>query len=201
MNVAIVAQIRNGPLYRYRQGQGGLSIKAAAEAAGCEPRYWGTVERMDFSRYVPWRQVKRIAAFLNICVDDICPGEMRGLNLSLTRAAYGDLEPKALLAERTRERLLLPSPADAVEETERRELLRVNMETVLKTLTYREREIIKLRFGFGDDGFSYTLEECAKIFKVTRERVRQVEAKALRKLQSPTRAKLLEPAILLQKEA
>jgi RNA polymerase sigma factor (sigma-70 family) len=57
---------------------------------------------------------------------------------------------------------------------------------VLKTLTYREREIIKLRYGLGD-GYTYTLEEVGRIFKVTRERVRQIEAKAIRKLQHPTR--------------
>jgi RNA polymerase sigma factor (sigma-70 family) len=51
----------------------------------------------------------------------------------------------------------------------------------IKSLTYREREIIKLRFGFGDE-FSYTLEEIGRIFKVSRERVRQVEMKAVRKL-------------------
>jgi RNA polymerase primary sigma factor len=59
---------------------------------------------------------------------------------------------------------------------------------VLKTLTYREREILKLRYGIGD-GYTYTLEEVGKIFKVTRERVRQVEAKAIRKLQHPVRSR------------
>ena len=71
------------------------------------------------------------------------------------------------------------------------EMLRDRIEAVLKTLTYREREIIKLRYGIGD-GYTYTLEEVGKIFKVTRERVRQVEAKAIRKLQHPVRARKLE---------
>ena len=71
------------------------------------------------------------------------------------------------------------------------EMLRERMEQVLKSLTYREREIIKLRYGIGD-GYTYTLEEVGKIFKVTRERVRQVEAKAIRKLQHPVRARKLE---------
>ena len=62
---------------------------------------------------------------------------------------------------------------------------------MLKTLTYREREILKLRYGIGD-GYTYTLEEVGKIFKVTRERVRQVEAKAIRKLQHPVRSRKLE---------
>ncbi|MHC4985565.1 MAG: sigma-70 family RNA polymerase sigma factor, partial [Planctomycetota bacterium] len=58
------------------------------------------------------------------------------------------------------------------------EMLKDRIEDVLKTLTYREREIIKLRYGIGD-GYTYTLEEVGRIFKVTRERVRQVEAKAI----------------------
>ena len=71
------------------------------------------------------------------------------------------------------------------------EMLKDKIEQVLKTLTYREREIIKLRYGLGD-GYTYTLEEVGRIFKVTRERVRQIEAKAVRKLQHPVRARQLE---------
>ena len=71
------------------------------------------------------------------------------------------------------------------------EMLKAKIDLVLKTLTYREREIIKLRYGIGD-GYTYTLEEVGRIFKVTRERVRQVEAKAIRKLQHPVRARKLE---------
>jgi len=71
------------------------------------------------------------------------------------------------------------------------EMLKDKIEQVLKTLTYREREIIKLRYGLGD-GYTYTLEEVGRIFKVTRERVRQIEAKAVRKLQHPVRSRQLE---------
>ncbi len=71
------------------------------------------------------------------------------------------------------------------------EMLKERIEQVLKSLTYREREIIKLRYGIGD-GYTYTLEEVGRIFKVTRERVRQVEAKAIRKLQHPVRSRKLE---------
>ncbi len=77
-------------------------------------------------------------------------------------------------------------PAD----TAMQDMLRYRIEQVLKTLTYREREIIKLRYGIGD-GYTYTLEEVGRIFKVTRERVRQVEAKAIRKLQHPVRSRKL----------
>ena len=69
-------------------------------------------------------------------------------------------------------------------------ILRQKIEALLKTLTYREREIIRLRYGLGD-GYTYTLEEVGRIFKVTRERVRQIEAKAVRKLQHPVRSQQL----------
>ncbi len=65
-------------------------------------------------------------------------------------------------------------------------LLREKIDELLKTLTYREREIIRLRYGLAD-GYCYTLEEVGRIFKVTRERVRQIEAKAVAKMQHPVR--------------
>jgi RNA polymerase primary sigma factor len=70
-------------------------------------------------------------------------------------------------------------------------LLKDRIESLLKTLTYREREIIRLRYGL-TDGYTYTLEEVGRIFRVTRERVRQIEAKAVKKLQHPVRSKQLE---------
>ena len=69
-------------------------------------------------------------------------------------------------------------------------ILREKIEGLLKTLTFREREIIRLRYGLGD-GYTYTLEEVGRIFKVTRERVRQIEAKAVKKLQHPVRSQQL----------
>lgn len=70
-------------------------------------------------------------------------------------------------------------------------VLRDRIDSLLKTLTFREREIIRLRYGL-TDGYSYTLEEVGRIFKVTRERVRQIESKAVAKLQNPVRSKMLE---------
>ena len=70
------------------------------------------------------------------------------------------------------------------------EMLKERIDDVLSTLTFREREIIKLRYGIGD-GYTYTLEEVGRIFRVTRERVRQIEAKAVRNLRHPVRARQL----------
>lgn len=81
--------------------------------------------------------------------------------------------------------------ADSPVQSATQEMLKDRINAILTTLTYREREIIKLRYGIGD-GYTYTLEEVGRIFKVTRERVRQVEAKAIRKLQHPVRSRKLE---------
>ena len=66
--------------------------------------------------------------------------------------------------------------------------LKVRIEEVMQVLNHREREILRLRYGL-TDGYSYTLEEVGKIFSVTRERVRQIESKAVRKLQQPYRSR------------
>ncbi len=80
-----------------------------------------------------------------------------------------------------------PAPADAASHT----MLREQLSDVLSTLTTREAKVLRLRFGL-DDGRSRTLEEVGKEFNVTRERIRQIEAKALRKLRHPSRSRKLK---------
>ncbi|MCH8817790.1 MAG: RNA polymerase sigma factor RpoD, partial [Chloroflexi bacterium] len=79
-----------------------------------------------------------------------------------------------------------PAPAEIATD----HLLRVQVDDVLSTLSLRERRVLQLRFGL-EDGRSRTLEEVGREFAVTRERIRQIEAKALRKLRHPARSKLL----------
>ncbi|UCE41076.1 MAG: RNA polymerase sigma factor RpoD [Candidatus Aminicenantes bacterium] len=81
----------------------------------------------------------------------------------------------------------IPSPPDAVIHIN----LREQIENALKTLTEREAKVLKMRFGLGD-GNEHTLEEVGQQFKVTRERIRQIEAKALRKLKHPSRSRKLK---------
>jgi RNA polymerase primary sigma factor len=81
--------------------------------------------------------------------------------------------------------------ARAPEDAAAYELLKEQMKDILDTLTDREENVIRLRFGL-DDGRSRTLEEVGKVFGVTRERIRQIEAKALRKLRHPSRSKRLK---------
>lgn len=105
--------------------------------------------------------------------------------VSLDKPVTGDLEESLfgeLLEDKRNE-----SPLQAVSKN----MLRDKLLEIIDSLSYREREILKLRFGLGD-GYIYTLEEVGRIYKVTRERVRQIEAKALRKLRHPSRSKRLE---------
>ena len=81
----------------------------------------------------------------------------------------------------------VPVPADAAAFT----LLKEQLVEVLSTLTDREQKVLRLRFGL-DDGRARTLEEVGKEFNVTRERIRQIEAKALRKLRHPSRSRKLK---------
>lgn len=81
----------------------------------------------------------------------------------------------------------VPVPAEAATYT----LLKEQLDEVLNTLTERERKVLRLRFGL-DDGRARTLEEVGKVFDVTRERIRQIEAKALRKLKHPNRSRKLK---------
>ena len=79
------------------------------------------------------------------------------------------------------------APADAASH----QLLKEQVKDALNGLTQREQEVLRLRFGL-DDGRSRTLEEVGKEFRVTRERIRQIEAKALRKLRHPSRSRRLK---------
>ena len=80
-----------------------------------------------------------------------------------------------------------PAPQDAASQT----LLREQLNDVLNTLTPREAQVLRLRFGL-EDGQTRTLEEVGKQFNITRERIRQIEAKALRKIRHPSRSKRLK---------
>jgi len=133
-----------------------------------------------------------------------------GREPSVEEVAYAaglSLEDAACVIKMTRQPLSLDQPVgdhddsffgefveDHREEDPLKEmsqdLLKQRIAKVLESLNYREREILRLRYGLAD-GYSYTLEEVGQIFAVTRERVRQIEAKAVRKLQNPARAQPL----------
>ena len=98
-----------------------------------------------------------------------------------------------MLPYEAQERFLLPSPADEAIDHLDAEEKKAAISRVLKTLSYREREIIKLRYGLGGDGETYTLSEIGHIFKVSRDRIMQLEHKAVRKMGEGERRKILAP--------
>ncbi len=106
-----------------------------------------------------------------------------GLGLDLADALAGDLE---LLADFIQDQETV-SPDDAASY----QLLRERIVEVLSELSNRERDVLRMRFGL-DDGYPRTLEEVGRHFQVTRERIRQIEAKALRKLRHPSRSRKLK---------
>jgi RNA polymerase primary sigma factor len=127
---------------------------------------------------------EEIAELANLSLDDArCVHKMTRQPLSLDQPV-GDHEDNyfgEFLQENRDEDPLYDTNMTALKE---------RLEEVMTELTYREREIIRLRYGLAD-GYTYTLEEVGKIFSVTRERVRQIESKAVRKLQSPYRSRAL----------
>ncbi|RMF90398.1 MAG: RNA polymerase sigma factor RpoD/SigA [Planctomycetota bacterium] len=117
---------------------------------------------------------------------DTCPEEARRV-LAMNRYPISLDRPVGNSEDSQFGDLLPDSDAENPSTGATHDMLREKINNVLKSLSYREREIIKLRYGLGD-GYSYTLEEVGHIFKVTRERIRQIEAKAVRKLQQPSRS-------------
>ena len=125
--------------------------------------------------------------------------EAVGLSRRRDRADHEDLEASRSASIRPSARARTAASATSSKtatstrptDSAMQQMLKDKINHVLKSLTYREREIIRLRYGLGD-GYSYTLEETGRIFKVTRERIRQIESKALKKLQHHTRSDHLQ---------
>ena len=141
--------------------------RSLVQEYGREPTNEEIAERMEFS-------VQKVRKILKIAQDPI--------SLETPVGAEDDSHLGDFLEDRT-----ILSPVDAVIKTD----LRERAESVLHTLTPREEQVLKMRFGMGG-GSEHTLEEVGQNFSVTRERIRQIEAKALRKLRHPSRSKMLE---------
>lgn len=199
-DIALTAKLRHGELWKLVE-RFGSQIEAARQL-GCS--------QQDFCAWVNMRSVPRfhsesfaaveqkLMELTGKTVEELWPEEAKSaewLQVPKTVVAHHRFE-LAALADMTKQRLLLPSPADQASESELLENLRRNAQKVLKTLSFREREIIKMRFGLGD-GTSYTLKECAAIFRRTPETIRQIEAKAIRKMQQPSRAEMMLDGVTL----
>lgn len=184
----------NGPLRRARKAKG-FSQKQLAAALSVSPNFFGQIELLLRRPDKNLRQ--NIAELLGIDEQDVWPDWLEPRDKSLTAIAYQEVDAKTfsmLDSKVRREVLQLEDHSGTVDGEMTREMVRERLEAVMKTLSYREREVLRLRYGLNEGGYIYTLEECGRILKHTRERIRQIELKALRKLQRPDRAKALESA-------
>jgi len=125
-----------------------------------------------------------IAETTGVSVEEIRKAMMMGANPISLEHPIGEAEDGCF------GELVADTSAERPESSASNDLLKKEIGELLKVLTHREREIIKLRFGL-DNGYSYTLEEVGRIFRVSRERVRQIEQKAVEKLQQPGRCRHL----------
>lgn len=148
---------------------------AMRTAPPIEPRQFWPQERID-------KLEQQLMDLTGQTLEQLFPAELRDrsfLDAPKAREIHQDID-LARLGQYRPDVLALPSP----EEVLQTEDVSVAIERALKRLSYREREIVKLRFGLGADKHAYTLEECGHIFKVTRDRIRQIESKALNKLKA-----------------
>lgn len=183
MRIRAKLTLRNDAMKSARERLG-LSQRRLAELAGCSLSYVGALEKFDYSFSQVGVHAENVAAVLMLDVEQVMCVEHLGEAMPNTFTRVADMQLSALSMDS--EPFLIDSPTEAPDL--RSQLNRLG--EAIKTLTERERDIIKMRFGMGNgDSFTYTYDEIGRIFHITRERVRQIEAKAIRNLQHPSRQK------------
>jgi len=144
---------------------------------------WSIRSRENYSK-----SAIRIAANFNLPPEVLFPEEIYRIKWPSKLEKAFPAERIACLVQSDEQRRRALPPHEEMENKEKKELL----DSMLKTLTPREEMVLRKRFGLGDEEF-HTLEEVGQDFKVNRERIRQIEAKALRKLRNPGRFKIISP--------
>jgi RNA polymerase sigma factor (sigma-70 family) len=182
-----ILKVQNGRIRKAMQEAGITNAARLAEKAGRSAGSVGDLLNFKISprriKDGKWRKVTMdVCDALMVDPSDMFPDHLVATMDSNQIAGFVE-RGQIPFADKRR----LPSPVEAAVAQE----LKDKIERVLQTLTFREREIVKLRYAL-EGGHSYTLEEVARIFDINRERVRQIEAKGIRKLQHPARAKHLE---------
>ena len=186
MRVRVVARFKNDNFIQARILAGYETQAALAEAIGACPNTICNYE--NFNGYATKRRIiDLLEQHLHCPYDYLFPKEYK----DAVRKKLGRKIEKTfdLLELPEHERLALPE----VVETRDIEEKRRNVENALKTLGEREAKILKMRFGLEPYEEEHTLEEIGREFKVTRERIRSIEAKGLRKLKHPERARVIDP--------
>jgi len=191
-NVRLEARLKNGDLVGARE-QLGLTQTDVAKSIGISSTYYSRCENMIS---YPSQEIQaKICGFYRdngvfLFEDDVFPEELRKIK-STKRVVEREIPKSKLVSLSTIIQEDLPCPKSGPQNILEMEELKRKMEKVLDTLTYREGEIIKLRYGI-EDGNHYSSEEVGRKFKITGSRVREIEAKALRKLQHRGRSEKLQ---------
>lgn len=172
--------IRNDYMLSARKKKN-LSQRKLSELSGVGQQCISNLERLKYPVNYPLEKIAKISIVLEIPPEQIMPEVMAGWSGQTKFSVTKKVQINRLLEykEYQEKHYLLPSPVEIIENKDK--MAKINL--LLDTLSYREREIIKLRYGL-EDGYAYTLEEVGRIFKVTRARVRAVEARAIRKLEN-----------------
>lgn len=200
LRVRATLKLRNDAMITARKAMGLSQIAVGKILNICHTRI-ADMERFDF-RHSRQEDIVNVADFLHLTIAQIAPLSLRGKAIASDARYTGNVSPHLLqkLSQRYNTLQTTNIPLEAAIASDRHD----NVNNVLDNqLTYREREIVKLRFGLDGDS-KYTYDEIGRMFKVTRERIRQVEMKALRKLAQNTQMRILEceihPNTLLPKE-
>ena len=193
MRLRATTKIRNDHMVLAREKMG-LSQIDFAKSFGIPLTTLTRLEALDYPKRIPQHIIDTISGILELSTEQVVPQELIGIKVQTHFVQKAEIESHLLLdiVDRQRTRLIEKAPDQLLLETEERDQIKKLLNH--PCLSFREREILKLRYGF-PSGTSFNLLETARIFKVTRERIRQIEAKALRKLKH-----LLEknPEILLR---
>jgi RNA polymerase sigma factor (sigma-70 family) len=205
MEVFLKAQFKNGLLWKAVQKVG--TQKALADYLGVHQAVIG--QWLNFHRSPAFRDPdsiyrgkydemdRKLILLIGYGLEEIFPLELQLNSADIKTAAryeaFMDL-PMEQLAAAGAVPQLPPSPFEAVSKVE----MRAVIDEVLAELTDREQQIIRMRFGLTESGERWSLEDIGQHLAVTRERVSQIEAKALRRLRKPTRSQRLQPFLLPQ---
>jgi RNA polymerase sigma factor (sigma-70 family) len=181
MKLRATTRIRNDDMIVARKAKG-LSQGRLGDLVGCGVGVVAAIEALQFKGTNTARWVHLIAEELGLESQEVAPQAVWDKDFTTTRIDVMQVPNDRLLemATTTQQRLTLPSPEEELSQED----VKDRISRHLVRMPHREKEVLQLRFGLGEDGMAYTLGEAAKIFKVTKEWIRQVEARAMRRLQS-----------------
>ena len=176
MKIRATLKLRNDAMIAARETRG-WSQKKLSEESGVDFLRVIAIEKLDFTHPNVVNDAEIIATTIGVDKDEILSEGSVGKMIENQHIRVVEPEMVHLLINSPSR--ILPAPDEDASMSEMKEVVTKSLDQ----LSYREREILKLRFGLGEnEGMTYTLEECARIFRVTRERIRGVESAALRKL-------------------